>query len=401
MMTTRRSLWIFATAALAVTAAGCDTRMLSPRVVPAVDGGVPTGTGGTAGGIDASADGPRFVASRKVDILFVIDDSVEMRLSQDNLIRNVPGLLTQLMAAPVFADLHIAVISTDMGAGDGTIASCDATGGKNGVFQFAPTGTCSVTGLNPGATYIADDGRTRNYTGNIADVFGCIANLGEFGCGFERQFAAMLRALGADGQPAPPENQGFLRDDAFLLVVMLTNEDDCSAVTEALYDTQTNMTLASLLGPPANFRCNEFGHLCNGVRPPRLAPSGNANDMVTLPGCVSAEGTGYLIPVADIIGALRTVKPFPDRQIVVAAISGPPTPYTVTWHEPFIPDTGPWPQIAHSCAAADGASADPAVRIAQWVGSYGDNGSLLSICDTSYSSLFDRIAALLSLTPVN
>ena len=96
-------------------------------------------------------------------------------------------------------NIHVAVISSDMGAGDGSVSGCDTTGGKQGIFQYTPRGTCTASGLQAGATYISNIAGTRNYTGNLADVFTCIAALGEGGCGFEHQFASILRALGADG----------------------------------------------------------------------------------------------------------------------------------------------------------------------------------------------------------
>ena len=58
-----------------------------------------------------------------------------------------------------------------MGAGDGSISGCDATGGKNGIFQYTARGNCTATNLAAGATYIADDGTTKNFTGNLPDVF--------------------------------------------------------------------------------------------------------------------------------------------------------------------------------------------------------------------------------------
>jgi hypothetical protein len=369
-------------------AAGCGARSLDVKTH--------TGSGGSIGlGGAGNADGGAFVPARKLDMLVVIDDSSEMRLLQDGFMRNFPVLLQRLMDPPGLPDLHIAVVSTDLGAGDGTIASCDAAGGKNGIFQYTARGDCTATGLAPGATFIADDGKTRNYTGALSDVLGCIAELGESGCGFEHQLAAITRALGADGSPPPLENQGFLRPDAFLVILLLTNEDDCSAPPGSnLYDTLANTTLASYLGPPSNFRCNEFGHLCNGVRPPRLAPNGDVNAVVPLMGCVSAED-GLLIPVAEVTRQIRSLKAFPDQQIVVAAIAGPPVPYVVDWRTAPITDTGPWPFIAHSCTASDGSFADPAVRIAQWALSFGDNGMLLPACEDNYGPALDRIAALL------
>ena len=314
---------------------------------------------------------------------------------QDNLVRNFPTFITRLMDPPGLPDLHLAVISTDMGAGDGSVAGCDANGGKNGIFQYQPRADCTTTNLAPGATFIADDGTNRNYTGNLADVFGCIARLGESGCGFEHQLAAITRALGADGSPAPAENQGFLRPDAFLMILLLTNEDDCSAPAGSnLYDTSMNRTLASYLGPPANFRCNEFGHLCNGVKPPRLAPNGDVNASVTLDGCVPAED-GVLIPVAEVTQQIRSLKAFPDQQIVVTAVTGPTSPYTVKWFGPASPDTGPWPIMAHSCTASDGTFADPPIRIADFVHRFGDNGLLLPVCSDNWAPSLDRIASLL------
>ena len=388
-MTPQFSYALFAAAAAVALAAGCGRLPLDQDV----DGG----GGGTGGPGLGGAGGRTFTPTRKVDMLFVIDDSSELRLQQDNLIRNFPTFLNTLQSASQgLPDLRIAVVSTDMGAGDGSIASCDSTGGKNGIFQYTARGTCTSTGLAAGATYIADSGSVRNYTGNVTDVFACIAALGEQGCGFEHQFAALLRALGADGKAPPAENQGFLRDDAYLFVLILTNEDDCSAPAASFYDTASNAKLASPLGPPLNFRCNEFGHLCNGVKPPRLAPNGSVNDTVTLDGCVSAEAAGMLISVGDVVAALRTVKPFPDQQIVVAAIGGPPTPYTVAWHTPYFPDTGPWPEMKHSCVGSDGSFADPSVRIGDWTRAFGANGILLSACDTDWAPSLQRLGDILN-----
>ena len=102
----------------------------------------------------------RYLASnRNVDLLFLVDDSSSMRLSQDNLRRNFPVLMQALKNQPGgLPNVHIGVISSDMGAGDGSVAGCDTTGGKNGIFQYTARGTCTSTGLLPGATYISDVG---------------------------------------------------------------------------------------------------------------------------------------------------------------------------------------------------------------------------------------------------
>jgi hypothetical protein len=351
--------------------------------------------------------------NRNVDMLFLVDDSSSMRLSQDNLNRNFPTFMTRLMDPPGLPNIHVAVISSDMCAGDGSVASCDSMNGKNGIFQYTARGTCASSGLNAGATYISDIAGVRNYTGNLPDVFTCIAALGEQGCGFEHQFAAITRALGVDGRGGPPaENADFLRPDAYLVIVMITNEDDCSASNGdgpnnriPLFDTSANTNMASQLGPPSNFRCNEFGHVCDGAHPNRNSPNLNVADTVMYNTCTSNEGEGYLLSVVDTANRIKGLKNDPG-QVLVAAITGPATPYTVTWKAPSTADTScmnnptmaqcPWPVIGHSCTASDGSFADPSVRIVEFVNQFGANGLVLPICETNFGPSLDRIASLIN-----
>jgi hypothetical protein len=398
-----RSVRIQLACAVLALAAGCGGKPLD-NTGAAGTGGAGTGQGGgTAGrgGVGASGGRSGGPPGRNVDILFLVDDSSSMRLSQMNLERNFPAFITALEGLQGgLPNLHLAVVSTDMGAGDGSISGCSGTG-KSGIFQYTPRGACTTTTLQAGATYISNVDGVANYTGSLANVFTCIAAIGETGCGFEQQLRAVARALGADGQAPPAENQGFLRADAYLFIVMLTNEDDCStAPGSTLYDTASNLTLSSTLGPPSNFRCNEFGHLCSGSKPPRRAPGGNVTDTVNLAGCVPAEASGMLTPVATFVQQVRSLKADPDSQIVVAAITGPSTPYQVHWKNPSTSDTGPWPEITHSCTATDSSFADPAVRIGAFVNAFGANGINLSICDNSYAPslqlIGDRIGQLVS-----
>ena len=326
-----------------------------------------------------------------------------MRLSQANLERNFPTFMTTLQNAPQgLPNLHVAVISSDMGAGDGSVASCDATGGKNGIFQYTPRGSCATNPLMAGNTYIIDSGGQKNYTGALADAFTCIAALGETGCGFEHQFASILRALGADGRAAPAENQGFLRPEAYLAIVLITNEDDCSASPGVpLFDTGSNTNIMSQLGPPANFRCNEFGHMCDGMHPNRNAPNNDVAQMVSYNNCTSNDTEGYLLSVVDTANRIKGLKPDPS-QVIVAAITGPATPYTVNWKAPSTADTScgaascPWPVIAHSCTAPDTSFADPGVRVGEFVKEFGANGLVLPICSDNFAPSLQRIGDLIN-----
>ncbi|HXU00525.1 MAG TPA: hypothetical protein VN903_06010, partial [Polyangia bacterium] len=337
--------------------------------------------------------------NRNVDLLFLIDDSTSMRESQDNLLRNFPVLMKTLKNLPGgLPNIHVAVVSSDMGAGDGLIGSCNSTGGKRGIFQNTARGTCTATGLATGARFISNIAGAANYSGNLEDVFTCIAALGDQGCGFERQFGAITRSLGVDGQSAPVENAGFLRNDALLAIVMITNEDDCSSgIGENFYDVTSNSNIASQLGPIQNFRCNEFGHICDGDAPDREPPNNDPSAMVSYQSCMSNE-KGFLLAVQDTADRIKSLKA-DDGQIMLTAITGPATPYVVQWKEPMSADTScgaascPWPVIEHSCMATDRSYADPAVRIAELVGKFGDNGRLVSICEADFAPALGNVAS--------
>src|SRR5262245_36798130 len=72
--------------------------------------------------------------NRDIDLLFLVDDSNSMRLSQNNLNDNFPAFMTTLRNIPGgLPNVHIAVVSSDMGAHD-DIGMCVGQG-KAGIFQ--------------------------------------------------------------------------------------------------------------------------------------------------------------------------------------------------------------------------------------------------------------------------
>jgi hypothetical protein len=221
---------------------------------------------------------------------------------------------------------------------------------------------------------------------------------------------------GADGSPAPAGNAGFLRPDAELAIVMLTNEDDCSAPASAsplpVYSLGRGgmQSIQNPDGPIANYRCNGGplgGHLCNDptavnptvfAQPPLNPPADAVGDPPTLSltSCESNDtGSSGLLPVSSLVAEIKALKSQPGPDIVVGAIMAPATPYVVEW----LPSTGAfgnelWPSVEHSCGSvSDGSFGDPPVRIAQFVQAFGDDGVTGSICDDSYQAAFELIAS--------
>ena len=372
--------------------------------------------------LDASRpDAPR--SRGAVDVLFMIDNSSEMSSMQDKLVAQLPAFVSALAGLPGgMPDLHVAVVSSDMGApGDVTSSIGCTASGDDGAFQTVPRGTCTSSGLVGGATFISNVAGAANYAGSLADVLSCIVPLGDTGCGFEHQLAAVVRALGADGAPPPPGNAGFLRPDAELAIFVLTNEDDCSAPADTtLYSLNGGQqSVANPLGPIRNYRCNQFGHLCQDptgpqpdawLPPPLAIPADAAGDppKLALSACVSNDGPdGLLTPVATFIQQIEALKTDPAR-IVVGGTIAPPTPYTVAWMPPASPPAGTsgelWPFTMHSCGGpgsygtspgaqivVDGSFGDPGVRVGQWVQALG--GFTTSVCDPDYAAALQTFAA--------
>jgi hypothetical protein len=381
-------------------AAGTTSAAGTTGVGPGGQGGAIGGAGTTGDGGPAGGPASRLILSfpaapsRNLDVLFMIDNSSSMTVFQSGLNAVFSSYTDTLKALPGgLPNVHIGVVSSSLGAGrNPSIAQCPP-GGDLGILQSKPLGpTCATASLNAGNGFISDAGGMANYTGDIADVFGCIAELGSSGCGFEHQLASVMRALGADGAPAPPQNAGFLRPDALLQIVLFTNEDDCSAPPDSdLFDSSSSM-VSDPLGPLQSYRCNEFGHLCGGKPPPRQ-PMGE----VDLSGmCVSAED-GRLLRIQDVTTALKRLKNDPSK-VFVSVITGPKDPYLVNLGAaPIKTDPNMWPYVQHSCMtnlpSGSVIYADPAVRLWQLTQAFGNNGILENICTTSYAPALKRIAA--------
>src|SRR5215831_15612659 len=80
-----------------------------------------------------------------LDILFMIDNSSSMTELQMKMLAQDPSFMTVLQnLSNGLPNIHIAVVSSDMGApGDATSSIGCTTAGDDGVFQVAPRGSCT------------------------------------------------------------------------------------------------------------------------------------------------------------------------------------------------------------------------------------------------------------------
>lgn len=212
----------------------------------------------------------------KVDLLFMVDNSNSMAGEQTSLRAQFPHLMRMLTTGErmpgdpnpfsAIQDLHVGVVSSDMGIPGVELGACHADGGDDGRLQHtAHSADCAAT--YPSFLSFSDADGSDPIA--FADAVSCIAELGTGGCGFEEQLEAPLKALwpsvytnalGNVVQPNPitflattpagqrgrgdRDNLGFLRNDAatglsLIAIVVVTDEEDCSVKsTEHLWPTQ-------------------------------------------------------------------------------------------------------------------------------------------------------------------
>ncbi len=213
--------------------------------------------------------------NKDVDVLFVVDNSGSMAQEQITLSENFNAFIEVLEEDDVDANYRIGVTTSDnsnavcatSGINDTTpeggklvLSSCTTrptqfTWPKDvvtvEVYDEACTALCpesignAITVL-PTKTAVDDEAKPRPWIQSIEGVsnlsidggdtawtdmvqaFRCVGPQGVDGCGFESQLESQYKAL-ALAKVGSSEQFGFLRDQAILAVVHVTDEADCSA----------------------------------------------------------------------------------------------------------------------------------------------------------------------------
>jgi hypothetical protein len=206
------------------------------------------GTGGTGG----TPLGPQ-QTSTKLDVLLVVDNSRSMFNKQQLLADSVGDLVSQLTS--LTSDIHVGVISSSLGGhGADTCSRAIPTfnpeeDDKAHLLGKVRSGLSSYNG----AGFLKWDPQDRasppgesNIAAFMQALQAHILSAGEIGCTFEAPLEAMYRFL---IDPDPPsdvvkqaneaivdrpdpetlaERAAFLRPDSSVLVVLFSDEDDCS-----------------------------------------------------------------------------------------------------------------------------------------------------------------------------
>lgn len=197
-----------------------------------------TGEGNTAG----TGDGEP--GCQKVDFLFVIDNSGSMGDEQDNLVQSFPGFIQEIQTKLEDAqDYHIMVVDTDEWIWGGCELLCGFGGFCLGNPEYQcgggtqpeecedvlGAGITHPTGIDSSNTdcNFASGGRYIDQSEpNLTGAFSCAARVGTGSTQDpERPMEAMVAATSPNGDVGAC-NEGFIRDDAILVVTFITDEDD-------------------------------------------------------------------------------------------------------------------------------------------------------------------------------
>jgi hypothetical protein len=374
----------------------------------------------------------------KVDMLFMVDNSDSMGDKQAKLRDQFPHLITVMTTGvrdtdpthnfPPAKDLHLGVVTSDMGLpGVDGISNCSGLG-DDGVLQHKPS--AAVQGCQASyPPFLSFNASLGGQPAQTAKDFQCIAVVGTGGCGFEHQLEAPLKALWPSVDPlaamnggknrivflADPttgkgtlghgdvENAGFLRNDpimglSLIAIILLTDEDDCSSA-----DTRPFI-------PPQYLDPND----------PLVNEGMNVR-------CAYPEGKKALYPVDRYVNGFKALRPGNENLVIYAAITGVPpdlvTPdvlakvttdaqrdafYKNILADPRMqeviqnqgtPDVSD-DKLQHSCIASGTAEfngkADPPIRVVEVAQGFGENGIVQSICQDDYGPSLDAIIAIIA-----
>ncbi|MCB9681196.1 MAG: hypothetical protein H6733_06955 [Alphaproteobacteria bacterium] len=230
----------------------------------------------------------RQTLSRKVDVLWVIDNSGSMLEEQDELSLNLPAFSDQLFSSGL--DWHIGITTVEAGIGgtDDTNVAADA----GALVPMA------------GYRYLTKD------VPRAAELFSLGVRVGANGQSEETGLLAAFRAIAQPTARVQQANAGFLREDASLHIIVISDEDDRAGHLLSVNE------VASFL---QNLKTDEFAtvtfNAIVGDDPGGCTRSGGG----LLPDSSAEAGTRYL-EVTQLVGGIDWSICTQDWSEVLAAI---------------------------------------------------------------------------------
>lgn len=168
-----------------------------------------------------------------IDFLFVIDNSGSMTQQQTQLLASFSGFIEAIQTSLENVDsYHVGVVTSDNYSGNAP--GCNTIGDL--VTQTAGNGSSNAV-CGP----FASGQRFATDEDDLQAVFPCIAQVGTTGSPIEQPVTATVAALDPLNAAAGACNEGFIREDAILVVVIVTDDPPFdSDFDDAHPDTDTS-----------------------------------------------------------------------------------------------------------------------------------------------------------------
>lgn len=205
--------------------------------------GASAGSGGLSigGASGAGTGGSSSSGCEKIDFLFVVDNSVSMENEQSQLVAAFPGFISAIQnTVNAGSDYHIMVADTDewgrcntanpwtgIDPGSSTCNSyikntvfqeCDRTMGAGVVNPAGGFASNKVCGMPLPRRYLQQGDP------DPSGAFACAAQVGTAGHSSERPMDSIVAAMAAGINGPGGCNEGFLRDDALLVITFISDD---------------------------------------------------------------------------------------------------------------------------------------------------------------------------------
>ncbi|MGZ3768085.1 MAG: hypothetical protein ACXVCP_13255 [Bdellovibrio sp.] len=182
---------------------------------------------------------------KKIDVLWVVDNSGSMKTSQQNLASNFQAFINRFNQKNF--DFHMSVTTTDAWEKEFNAKSLKSRIRDGAVLQKTPTLIENHSGV-----FVMDKN-----TPNLSSVFSTDITQGTLGNGDERPFESLRQTL------LDPWNVNFRRSDAFLAVIIISDEEDFSQTVSTFNESYTNPDLRTVQSY-VDFLDNFTGGTTNG-----------------------------------------------------------------------------------------------------------------------------------------
>ncbi|HWO14520.1 MAG TPA: vWA domain-containing protein [Polyangiaceae bacterium] len=348
--------------------APATTRAVSSALLLAACSGVPEGV---VGRCESDVALPAAVTT---DILFVVDNSSSMSQEQAKVVAQLSAFLDSLANAPVQNDFQVGVISTavtmyaNLCGANSILTQAEAEAGR---LQL---GKDLAGNPNP-----ASQRKLLSYDDpDLLEQFGLLIGQGTAGLGQEMALEAMRRALtepllSVAPDATPAGNAGFLRPGSRLLVVIVTDEDDCSASNPQALLLRSSCTAAPCT---VDADCGGEGIYC-------VVQGSESARACELNSCETPEGRATLESVTSYVDFLKTLDDGTgsNRQREVSlAVIGPVN----AQGEP------------ERCESSSDEAFGVGRRYQEAVSLMGERGFIGSICNDEYGTTLRQIAELVA-----